>query len=169
MKIIGLYGPQGAGKSTIANVLAAEYGWQKLSFASTIRECVKAVWPKHVEDKRKNEEFVYGHSYREILQKFGAFARNEIDDSIWVDACLNRANAPFVVIDDLRYGNEREEILNMGGMIVRIDPDVRTEQFNDHESEQDWPKWEPDLQFENSFRNSHCPAAIAESITQILK
>ena len=45
--IIGLCGAQGSGKDTVANILIAEYGFIKLTFASTLKDVVAILfsWP----------------------------------------------------------------------------------------------------------------------------
>jgi hypothetical protein len=46
--IIGLCGAQGSGKDTVANILISEYGFVKLTFASTLKDVVAILfsWPR---------------------------------------------------------------------------------------------------------------------------
>ena len=46
--IIGLCGIQGAGKDTVGDILVSEYGFIKLTFASTLKDIVSVLfsWPR---------------------------------------------------------------------------------------------------------------------------
>lgn len=48
--LIGLAGRHGCGKSTVANILVSEYGFQKASFAAALKEYVASIFQWELED-----------------------------------------------------------------------------------------------------------------------
>lgn len=64
----------------------------------------------------------YYLSVRQIMQLFGTeIMRNTIDDKIWINCVLNRSYNQNLIISDLRFITEYEEIKNRNGFIIYID------------------------------------------------
>lgn len=64
----------------------------------------------------------YYLSIRQIMQLFGTeIMRNIIDDKIWINCVLNRSNKNNLIISDLRFITEYEEIKKRNGFIIYID------------------------------------------------
>lgn len=56
------------------------------------------------------------------MQLFGTeIMRNNIDDKIWINCVLNRSYNQNLIISDLRFITEYEEIKNRNGFIIYID------------------------------------------------
>lgn len=129
-RVIGLCGPEGAGKSTVARLLAEHHGAEILPFAEPLKRMILAlgVDPKHVfgtpAEKLEPLELFGGKSARVVLQRLGTeWGRQQIDDEFWVRAWLQRvkkAHAGVVVADDLRFANEAAAVQSLGGCIVCI-------------------------------------------------
>ena len=64
----------------------------------------------------------YYLSIRQVMQLFGTeIMRNIIDDKIWINCVLNRSNNQNLIISDLRFITEYEEIKKRNGFIIYID------------------------------------------------
>ena len=64
----------------------------------------------------------YYLSIRQVMQLFGTeIMRNIIDDKIWINCVLNRSNKNNLIISDLRFITEYEEIKKRNGFIIYID------------------------------------------------
>ena len=108
MKLIGLVGRAGAGKTFIANYLVEKYGFKRLSFADQLKHMlISAGMITHEEAYVEKTE----HS-RWLLQKIGTdIFRKQVDDLFWVKR-MSVAVKRFldagtrVVIDDIRFPNE---------------------------------------------------------------
>ena len=48
--IVGLCGAQGSGKDTVANILVANYGFVRISFAAALKDVIAILfsWPRHM-------------------------------------------------------------------------------------------------------------------------
>jgi energy-coupling factor transporter ATP-binding protein EcfA2 len=150
--IVGLAGPAGAGKSTLAKalsvVLEQEYKFHSYrhAFASPIKSAVSQLFTiptttlNHPILKEK-PLLDWGLSPRQIMQSFGTQAmRRVFGDDIWIKIASNYittylTDAPIVIIDDVRFPNELKWIHQQGGIVLYV-RNVRVE-FKDkeHESE----------------------------------
>ena len=80
MKIIGLSGPAGSGKDTVADFLCQTQGFVQIAFADHIRDGVAATFgleQSYFTDRAKKETVVIriGKSPRELMQGFGDWLR----------------------------------------------------------------------------------------------
>jgi hypothetical protein len=218
---VALYGPQGAGKSFLANYLSEEFGYTRISFAEKMRLMLSFIAPEvRFKDFPKAQIIPrLGLSPRELMQSFGTWGRS-VDPDFWLKAALDSplvkmeferefvvSNDPQIslllarrmldiiqisdyaialsladwlaelseenwrlnqfrvyqyavnhgdsnvtekiVIDDMRFDNEHDEIVKRGFLVTKIVPDSESPQADNHESEVDWKKWNPDLVFKN--------------------
>lgn len=147
--ILGLLGPAGAGKSTVAEYLCKTYGARRFSFASPLKEMARRIW-EFSDDQlfgtQAQKEAVdprWNMSPRTALQKLGTDAcRSILGPDIWVDATLRMIAdiAPRVaVIDDVRFINEATKIRAAGGIIWRLEcPNRVSSAGTVHPSEVEW-------------------------------
>lgn len=64
----------------------------------------------------------YYLSIRQVMQLFGTeIMRNILDDKLWINCVLNRSNRNNLIISDLRFITEYEEIKKRNGFIIYID------------------------------------------------
>ena len=156
IKIIGLAGPKGVGKSTVAKQLSekleAEFKTvQVRSFADPIRDAARAIGfsSKQLSDPVTKEvkDPTLGISPRAFMQGLG-FMRLH-NESVYVDIMRQRLalEQPFdeilyVVIDDVRFDNEAKWINENGGKVfelVRRGVDYTYEHASEHPIDADLP------------------------------
>jgi nucleoside 2-deoxyribosyltransferase len=109
---LALCGYMGSGKSTVAKILEAKYGFKRYSFASKLKEILRELYGVHKQHPR----------FREIAQAF-ADATLKIDPNVWVRLLCSRIdheNPWRVVVDDLRFVREAQAIKQRGFKIVRL-------------------------------------------------
>lgn len=134
ISVILLMGPEGVGKSTVAEYLVLHHGYMELSFASALRESAIALWngiaamnselpTLSIQDTfdRSKKEAPIGDlvlagrpfSPRVLLQWFGTdIMRNHVADDIWAHATIHRLRKALAegqrrfVFSDYRFSNE---------------------------------------------------------------
>lgn len=165
--IIGLVGPRGSGKTTIARALERR-GWVRESFSAPLKAAVATIfgWDEDMVDgadpalremrespdpwwsRRLGREIVP----RRMLQIVGTeLLRGGIHDDLWVASLerrVERLRCP-VVVDDVRFPNEADALRGMGGLIVGVRRGFDAAETADagtdaHVSETAWRAIEPD-------------------------
>jgi hypothetical protein len=140
VKIIGLAGPKGVGKSTYANQLVFDMVAQApctapdlakiriMSFASPLKEMLGCI--VHEDYIKEDKERIIPHlgvSARYCLQTLGTeWGRNTINSDIWINITKHRieeSDAKIFIIDDVRFDNEAKMILDMGGEVWNLSRD----------------------------------------------
>ena len=152
--IIGLYGPQGAGKSTIAKMISDQLPGRTLEvpFSKLLKEvCTQLYGVTNYADK--NEKFPLASypnlSTRELLQKTASAIKN-IQKTIFIEhtqkLISEAVDKPLIVIPDIRHDDERLYVeMSNHSKIFKIITKAETAQVGvEHESEQEWKKWEGD-------------------------
>lgn len=129
--IIGFMGLATAGKSTAAHMLAAIAPdlIKVHAFAAPLKEAAKALFlltPEQLYTAKKMEvDPRWGKSPREILQLLGTeFVRNMIMQDFWVtrmELTLQYSPHPIAIIDDVRFRDEAQLIIDRGGHLVNVD------------------------------------------------
>lgn len=133
--LIGLTGPIGSGKDTMAAMLRAS-GFRALKFADPLYAAANAIDPKfhpQMAHKDKNGYLLDNPSLgtrRSLLEKMGTeFFRNMIHPNFWCvhmeETILSSiAEAPSLplVISDVRFENEATMLRSLGGHIVHLKP-----------------------------------------------
>lgn len=128
MKVVGLIGRLGSGKTTAADYLVEQYGFSRIKFADPLKDMLRAIGltDDHIEGDLKEEpcDLLMGQTPRHAMQTLGTeWGRNCIDQNLWVRLWLERAGAKrMVVADDCRFPNEMETIRKNGGTLIRIVP-----------------------------------------------
>ena len=157
VKIIGMVGPKGVGKTTFANQLANHTGCQGavLSFADPLRVMAMAmgIESKQLVMPELKHELIpeLGVTPRHVLQSLGTeWGRKCIHPDVWVWAMqrqIERHVADYhvgsgdvlIFIDDCRFANEAQWILNHGGMLIEVERDG-VEYTGEHSSEMPMPE-----------------------------
>lgn len=134
--IIGLWSPApGCGKSTVAHFLGdLQPGYVRVGFADPLRRMVTellsaAGYPWHAAHRyatwEKREPLLLlpgAPTARDLLRKLGTeWGRDLIHPELWVEVWASKARSMGrVVADDVRFPNEAQKILSMGGEIWAV-------------------------------------------------
>jgi hypothetical protein len=160
--IIGIAGHARHGKDTAADILVNNFGYHKLHLADPMKEACRIIFgwtDAHLHGDLKDEiDPRWGISPRHALQtlgtEWGQHKLSEYDSfaevtgrKLWVRSLLSRVRGS-VVVADVRFPHEAEEIKARGGKIIMIH---RPGQGWDktHSSERDVELIKPDLQIRN--------------------
>ena len=160
MKILGIYGPQQAGKSEAAKAIATLPRWHRLSFAQPLYDMMSALLGEDARklDKAASHPFLCGKTLRHALQSLGTeWGRGMVGKTIWLDVMEgalryhHAAGSAGVVIDDLRFMNEYQFLRDRGATILRIEREgcLIPTLNQGHASEMDWCDFRPDLVLRN--------------------
>lgn len=128
MKLVGLVGRLGSGKTTAAEYLEEQYGFKRIKFADPLKDMLRAIGltEDHIEGDLKEEpcDLLMGQTPRHAMQTLGTeWGRNCINQNLWVRLWLERAGQRrFVIADDCRFPNEMETIRRNGGTLIRVVP-----------------------------------------------
>ena len=178
--IIGLCGEQGSGKDTVANILISEYGFVKLTFASTLKDVVailfswprdlleglteeSRVWRETVDDFWSAKLSISGFTPRKALQMIGTdLFRIHFNNDIWISIVENKIGAMLknnpntnIVISDCRFANEFSLIKQFPDSHIIMILREKNKSINKlyHSSETEWVNYNFDaiLQNDNSI------------------
>lgn len=161
-------GVAGAGKSSLARVLARDYGYAVVKFADPLKDMLRVLGlgDRELEGDLKEvpSDLLCGRTPRWAMQRLGTeWGRMKIGESLWVDAWRRRVETmpagAKIVVDDCRFPNELEAARALGFVPVRIYRAARTHWSERHLSEVALDEvWMPE------FRNEGTPEALALNI-----
>lgn len=140
-RVIGLSGLISSGKDTVADYLVEKYQFEKLSFASSLKDVVSIVfgWERNLLEGRSPESREWRNQIdvwwaerlgiphltpRWVLQHWGTdVLRSHFHDEIWIAVLQNkvRKSENDIVVTDIRYPNELSAIRKLDGRIFRIE------------------------------------------------
>lgn len=151
--ILGLLGPAGSGKTTVASYLVERYDAKEYTFAHPLKKLVRSAFglPKEAvygtqDEKEERREEAHMYSGRELMQRVGQGVREAWGENFWADSVLRqiaKEMPPLVVISDVRHVNEAEALLSYGGLayVIRIENAERNSNADpEHPSESEWRK-----------------------------
>ncbi len=131
--IIGITGPAGCGKGTVADYLSAYYGYRGTSFATPLKKAAAIVFNMSEQDmftevREKKEqplEVWGGLSIRRMLQLLGTEVARSIYENVWVNNMDLRTKGARdigmgIVIDDMRFDNEAQWVRDNGGRVIHL-------------------------------------------------
>ncbi len=125
--LIGIAGPKGVGKTTVADALATHLGATRISFADPLKHMMRTLLlyteaGKLPEDKAAAIPELQGRDLRYLLQTLGTeWGRNLVGTNIWTDLARTRLRRlGDVIIDDVRFPSERDMIHEEGGLVIGL-------------------------------------------------
>jgi hypothetical protein len=169
-RIIGLCGYIGAGKSTVAQILAElSETAEILNFADALKDVISAVfgWDRtllngdtsesrafrEAPDKWWSERLKMNITPRFIMQNWGTeLIRDAFHPDIWaavVERKIMNSSAQTVIIADCRFINEIDLIKRLGGVLILVQRDGANG-ASTHKSEHEWEGAEIDAVIKNS-------------------
>jgi len=153
--LLGLAGPAGCGKSTVATLLGSN-GWGRISFADPLRAVVLALRPAwdgwHLQTGKDLTPPDGGLSPREMMRAIGDWVKN-YDPRFFRRVALDqvlmlRRRGMHAVIDDVRFPAEADLVRFMGGSVCHVSrPEIAFR--NDHNSEMGVEPLPEDLHLRN--------------------
>ena len=178
--IIGLCGNQGAGKDTVGDILISDYGFIKLTFASTLKDIVSVlfswprdllegitetsrVWRETTDDFWSEKTGIANFTPRKALQIIGTdLFRIHFYNDIWANIVENKINIILknnsnanIVVTDCRFSNEINIIKKFpNSHIITIVRNSNNHLHSlSHSSEAEWVNYNFDdvLQNDNSI------------------
>lgn len=154
--LIGICGPAGSGKNTLAEGIAAMDVYFVYAFADPIKAGINAMFgwgPANWESrewKEQDQDWI-GSSPRSLAQTLGTeWGRDIVDSEIWLKIAqqkFNRVNQTAqmqggrimglgMIIPDVRFNNEAQWIKDAGGVLFHVErPDIEEISENSHSSE----------------------------------
>jgi len=137
--IIGVCGLISSGKGTVADILQSEHGFEKISFADSLKDAVAAVfsWDRELLEGDSDVSRMWRETKdtwwatrlgildltpRLILQLWGTeVCRNNFHQDIWIASMERkiRSNVNYV-IPDTRFPNEIDMISRIGGEVWHV-------------------------------------------------
>jgi len=138
-KLIGLVGRKGSGKDTAAKGLLKDPRWVRVALADPLREVVKTMFQlsdAHCDDHElKEQPGPLGVSYRRGMQAVGTeLVRDQLQkvlpeigsEGFWIQHMRRTVERHWqegkrVVITDVRFEDEADAIIELGGLLVFVD------------------------------------------------
>jgi len=191
-KLIGICGPIGSGKDTIAGILQ-DIGWMRYSVAKPLKDMTAILfgWSRDVVEGSTDESRAWREqpdpwwserlgrtvTPRWALQHIGTeVLRQNFHNEIWV-ACMERfiiQNNFHVVISDIRFSNEIKAVRRLGGEIWQVNRNPLPYWWDEakakgkvdgiHESETAWIPYEPDRVFTNTGSLQDLKLAVLNAV-----
>lgn len=167
--LIGLCGPEGAGKSTAAKLIAGTYRLPVWPFAGPLKRMIEAlgVDPRHLygtpADKAEPLALFGGQTARHAMQTLGTeWGRQCIGSDFWVRAWLATVPAGGAIADDVRFPNEAEAVLNAGGVMVRVIRSPRDLLKSPRHPSEDFAR----LPYTFEVVNDKCPSILLDRLAR---
>lgn len=164
VEVIGMSGWARAGKDTVADHLVSNYGYEKMSFASPMKDALYALNPSIQFGSFPNARLStaidtvgwegikeLSSDIRPLLQRFGTeVGRQMWGENFWVNAAIRKIkDGSKVVFADVRFPNEANAIKELGGFVWRIER-AGFGPANDHISEHAMDDYQFDTKIDNS-------------------
>ena len=131
LRLVGITGHAGSGKDSVGKFLVDTYGYTRFGYADAVKKVSLLIDPyvgDHV-DRLSDKVSVHGMDFckrafpevRRILQEVGNGVR-QVDPYIWLRPLdrLIESDVESIVVTDVRYENEAEQIARHGGVLLRL-------------------------------------------------
>lgn len=163
-RIIAICGKKRSGKDTIANYISEKYGYENVKFANILKGLCKAAFTLsdlQLEDSEKDViDTRYDKTPRQIMQYIGTDLMQfemqkfmpKIGRLVWTSSLLESTKDKFIIISDMRFKHEAEEVLRYdpSAMIVMVDRLMCKDNVDAHVSEHEFM----DIPFNVTVKNN---------------
>ena len=184
--IVGVAGPMGSGKDTVAACLVERFGFVRLGMADALKREVSTIWRRtldaHLHQTYGASEMsrvgldemirrsLYEHRTpvtRALLQEHGTELRRAEDPDYWVArwTATARSIQGSVVCPDVRFPNELAALRALGGVLVVVERPGYL--GTGHASETSLEGVVPDITFVNDGTVLDLWARVSEWITPL--
>jgi len=188
MTVIGFGHHARVGKSTAAEILVRDYGYQRVSFAAPLKRLAMLADPpilaggvvnvaagrgrlSNIVQMEGWERAKAGYpEVRQFLQRLGVGCRAIFGEDVWVNTAFRAMQDPkgLFVFDDVRFTNEAEAIKQNDGFVVKIErPGFGP--VNDHVSEHDLDDWDWDYVVRNDGTHEDLSFEIERMFSSLRK
>jgi hypothetical protein len=130
VRLVGISGYAGSGKTTAADHLISYHRFERVKFAGPLKDMLRALGLREREIEGDLKEvpcmLLGGRTPRHAMITLGTeWGRDMIHPDLWTRLALFKAESILnrgvsVVIDDLRFINEYEALKAAGGTVLRI-------------------------------------------------
>lgn len=141
MAIVAICGFAGSGKDTVANFFVDNFGYERDSFAATLKDVISPMfgWERHLMEGDTSESREWRNTPdewwskklnipkftpRKAMQLIGTDSlRNHFNQDLWLltlERRFNERKNKNIVISDARFTNEIEHARSLGGQIIRV-------------------------------------------------
>lgn len=129
--MLGILGRKGVGKDLISDYLTTRYGYNKVAFASTLKDATKVLFGFNNDQLYGDQKEVidprWGISPRQAFQWLGTDIFRikvqelipKIEDKFWIESALSNTTEK-IVISDVRFANEVRTIRERGGKVIKV-------------------------------------------------
>lgn len=146
--LIGLCGKKQHGKDTIANHLASKHQVHRYAFADPVKDVAKLLFffnddQLYGGEKEIPDESWFGLTPRQVFQFIGTECMRKLfsekfpkfGENFWLLHLTKRIEQAegHVIVTDIRFQNEFDLIKDMGGIIIKVERNIQSN--DDHESE----------------------------------
>lgn len=124
--ILGISGKRGTGKTALASILEAKYGWRQVPLAAHLKDkCRKEFELTYAQTDGEDKEKVIPNlkkTPREIMISMGQWYRS-INPFFWIDRLFNTLDPLLnkIVIPDVRFVNEADYLQMNNAFLIRLE------------------------------------------------
>lgn len=138
-RLIAICGFKHNGKDVIADYICDKYGYKNLKISQTLKSAVKILFSFTDEQIESNEKDIIDENWnitpRKVLQFIGTEVMQykiqelfpDIKRNFWIKTFisknLNKNDNPNIIISDLRFLHEYEELKKYNVFIIRVERD----------------------------------------------
>jgi hypothetical protein len=181
-RIIGICGRRRCGKDTLANYLMSEHGYTNRKIADDLKKIVKILFgftDSQLEtDEKDMVDASWGITPRKSMQFIGTevmqFKIQDILPTIgrkfWIDAFIKKyVNLEDrIVISDLRFLHEYEELKKHNVFVIRIERPMHQGEPDEHASEKEYMEIPANMVLHNTGSVDELFALFREGINRTL-
>ena len=147
-RLIGLAGPAGSGKDTVAESISSHGTTIRIAFAAPLKAACQHLFDLseaqlHDRDAKERLDTRWGLSPRQLFQRVGTDVLRRVDEEVFLKTATTRiraalrSRADYVVVTDCRFENEAERVRDLGGRVWHLTRPANPDRtaFGGHASE----------------------------------